>query len=534
MRVIPQVALIACLVLGLAGTPGFAEDGSPGARDKPAAPKADKQPAVDPARPEILTLRVAARTGRVEASGTKPGSYQSVQLNLRNRTPDALRIDICGSYLTPTRSGSCQRLGLGPVVTPRGKGKTKPRKKTKKEPRRPRINDDPPGTVIVMLAPGEAKSLRVNTCCLDAGKPAPYKQTFQASHQKLPPVREKVLRWWADNPTAPQGSVNAAIWQFRDTVTASGRSDPSSTSGVAAHAGSVYMLRRGELMMRDPDGVERFLGTEILGVHPTDSAVYAEALGTERDAQRRRHRELWRLVPTGEEPWKFIARVPEKLEIRDVRVGPGGTILATGSMGLYRVDPKAGRFVSLLETKDMDNLSFRFDKRGRLFVTKRRPEFEGRYKDGKLIGQGMAVCELYTIDLKTGKKERVREFWNVRQAQAGPAGIYALTPGGKLRRRIGNSFKNAPGQITYERILKVATTCVWLESKNGRLVAVNKNGRRRFAAGPSLDSIYRWDLDPYTDDVVIYKSGTFYRVDPKRGERVKIERQPRSTGADDE
>ena len=27
-----------------------------------------------------------------------------------------------------------------------------------------------------------------------------------------------MLRWWADNPTAPQGAVNRAIWQNRDTV----------------------------------------------------------------------------------------------------------------------------------------------------------------------------------------------------------------------------------------------------------------------------------------------------------------------------
>lgn len=473
----------------------------------------------------LVTLRAGAEARLLEAEGFKPRSYSQVHLRLKNTSGEPLRVDVCGSHLLPRRTGSCQRLGLGPQVTPRGK------RKRKAHPRPP---DQPPGTVIIGLKAGEQKVVHLWTCCLDAGTPAPKKHVFRVATDPLPEVREEALRWWAENPDAPQGVVNRAIWQFRPVDEGSAfefmrgtrRPRMMGGNGLAVHAGSVYMLRAGELMARDPDGIERFLGTQMDGVFPTDSALYAISWGSHGGSTVRSApppRELWRLVPTGDEPWAHVATIPNDLRVDRVQVAPNGGILVLTDAGLYRVDRGAKRLREVLRTQDTENLSVSFQRNGRALVTHRRPAGAGYVQGGERKGESSPVCELWEVDAKTGARERTRELWNVRQLQTGPAGTYALTPGGKLRRLQGRSFRNAPGQQAYDRLVRVGRKYVWLESKRGRLVAVDKAGRIRFESGPRMPEDGAWAMDPH-DDRIVWRSGhEYWRLEPGRGERAKLE-----------
>ncbi len=485
---------------------------TPGAADEAAKPQAKEKAAAD-AGPTVVTLREAAQAGDIEVEGYRANGYQHVHLRIRNLRKELMRVDLCGSHMEPRTGGRCQRLGIGPIVTPR------------KRRVRPPDPSRPPGTVVMELAPGQDVTVEVNTCCLDAGKPAPTsRHTFRVARSKLPAVREKVLRWWADNPDTPQYAVNTAIWKFRGEVHVP-EDAPSANpkyTGVAAHAGILYRLREGELMSLDADGIERFLGTEILDVYPTDSAIYAEALGPPRGQERVRARELWRLVPTGEDPWALVAHIPAGLSLHDLQVAPSGAVLITASKGLYRLSVPTKQLVLLMATEDIDNLSVGFAK-GKILATLRTPRKEGYYQGGELKNQGMGSCQLWALDPKTGGKKLVKEFWNVRQVKTGQAGTYALTPAGKLRRLVGRSFKNAPGQNAYTRILHVGRTCVWLESKKGRLVAVGKGGNLRFASGPDLDWLIAWTVDRHSDDVLLLRRGRdYYRLDSKRGREERV------------
>lgn len=524
--------LVACLALGGITGGSRAEAGDGPHREALEGPlggvlqgnAAPGDPAA-PGGPRIVTLREAARQGLVSAEGFKPTSYRQVHLRIRNATEGPLQVDVCGSHLVPRRRGSCQRLGLGPVVTPRGR-KAKP---TRRHPRPP---EQPPGTVVIGLKAGETRSVHLNTCCLDAGKPAPSAQTFTVSADALPVVREEALRWWADNPDAPQGVVNRAIWQFRpvdenaafESHRGGRRPRFLGGNGLALHAGTVYRLHAGELMARDPDGIERFLGTQMDGVYPTDSAVYAISWGQGTGgAGARRPRELWRLVPTGDEPWAHVATIGPKIQIDRILVSPRGAILAMTDQGLFRVDRANKALRPILETEDTDHLSVAFTRKGMARVTYRRPPGGGYVKNGERHGETMAVCELWEVDPATGAKERVDEFWNVRQLAIGPAGLYALSPGGKLRRQTGRSFRTVFGHNAYDRILHVGRRHVWLESKKGRLVATDRSGRLRFEAGPVLPDAGSWAVDAHDDRVVFRTRRDWHLLEPTRGKREPLE-----------
>lgn len=455
----------------------------------------------------VATLREAVRDGRLEAEGFNPTSYQRVHLRLKNRTAAPLSVDICGSHLEPRSKRSCQRLGLGPVVTPRKARKAGP------------------GTMVVDLEPGESTELEVHTCCLDAGRSAPSNQTFKAARSKLPAVREGVLRWWADNPTAPQGAVNSAIWQSRPDVywDPSGKTtrvDRSYASAVAGNAGTHYLLKNGELLSRDPDGIVRFLGTDILDVYPTDSAVYAEAFGPIASPSRPRSRELWRLVPTGDDPWKRVARLPHEISIRELRVGPTGAVLLVAHDGLYRVDPATEAVRKVATAPDNDSLSIRFLKRGRVLYTLKKRGSAGYQQGGELKGAQMAVCELHELDLASNTTRHIRTFWNVESIRMGAAGVFALTGGGKLRRLQGKSFRNIGGTAAFDRIVAVGRKCLWVE-RGDRLVAVSPAGHVRFQNGPRSPDRLR--LDRHADAAIYLASSKFWRMEAKDSARKEIE-----------
>lgn len=497
------VPVLLAVLVGAGAATALAEDTTP------PGPAPTEDPAV-----ALVTLRDAAAAGDLEVQGFDPESYRRVHVRMRNRTKRPLAVDICGSHLEPRPRRSCQRLGLGPVVTPRVSRRAGP------------------GTVVIDLEPGEEKTIEVNTCCLDAGKPAPGSHLFRAAEEPLPPVREKVLRWWADNPDAPQGAVNRAIWQFRDEVFLTKRNrgvyvQPPRTA--AAHAGTHYLIRGGELMARDPDGIERFLGTDVFAVHPTDAAVFAVALGTPAQRGARPPVELWRLLHTGEKPWQMICRLPDDLRVDDVQVGPAGHVLLVTSKGLYRADAALGTLDRLVATEETDCLSLRFREDGPAEVTLRRQADRGYYQGGQLKGAKMPVCELWHLGLVDGRHERVEEFWNVRQVRIGEAGIYALTPGGKMRRWQGRSFRSISGRVAYERILHVGRTHVWLQSAHGNLVATDAGGRLQFKAGPHVQSIRSIDWDDHTDEAVYADQRGFYRIEPDGGRRELIveDRRPR-------
>ena len=524
--------LVGLLAIGLAGIPVQAGECMGPQRDQLEGPLADaptEPPAPAVQLPPLMTLREGAKAGVLVAEGFKPSSYRQVQLRVRNTSKEAVRVDLCGSHLVPRRKGSCQRLGIGPVVTPRGK-----RKKTRPQSKHPRPPEQPPGTVIIGLEAGEERVVHLWTCCLDSGKAAPSGgHVFTVATDPLPEVREQALRWWADNPDAPQGVVNRAIWQFRPIDEASafdfmrGGRRPRVLGGndLAVHAGTVYRLRAGELLARDPDGIERFLGTQMDGVYPTDSAIYAVSWGSHRGgvSSAPLPRELWRLVPTGQDPWAMVARIGT-LRIDRVQVSPRGAILVLTDKGLYRVDRQRKVLRPVLETKAIDHLSVAFRKDGSARVTHQRPAGGGYMQGGERKGETMPVCELYEVDPATGAKKRVEEFWNVRQVRIGPAGLYALTHGGKLRRMAGRSFRNAPGQKEYDRIVHVGRKYVWLESKRGRLVAADKAGRIRFEAGPTMPDAGDWGVDAHDDRIVLRKGRRWSRVEPANGKKSPLER----------
>ena len=481
-----------------------------------------------PCFPPVVTLRQAVQSTALEAQGFNPGSYKSVSLRLTNRGDAPLRIDLCASYLRPNRRGSCQRLGLGPVVTPR-------ERPTRRPPQRDRRSlaegpdtehTDPPGTVVVALAAGEERVVRVRTCCLDAGKAAPGRQTFHVAKARLPKVRETVLRWWADNPAAPQGAVNAAIWQNRDTVHVPESSPFYATLTpvpvrVAAHAGVRYVLHSdGELLSIDPDGLTRFLGTELLDVYPTASAVYGVAHGRGADAPL----ELWRLVLTGDEGWRRIAPLPPEAAVHDVQVSPKGIIFVITGKGVHRVDSAKGTLIDLITTDKPEHLSLRFVRRGITRITAQRPPEAGTWRGGERVGERMAGCEIHTLD-KHFKLELDRVYWNVRQVLHGPLGVCGLSPAGKLRTSTGRSFRTAPGQVSYRRIVAVGTKTIWLVSKDERLVAADRGGRPRFLNGPRINGLTSWRLDRSTDDLVFIKAKKIYRLDAKTGMQEQILRE---------
>jgi hypothetical protein len=524
------------LLAGSVAAPAEAgEQGQGPWRDALEGPVRDQHPATGAAatatsRAEgfarLVTLREGTLKGLVEAVGTKPSSYTRVHLTLRNKSAYPLRVDVCGSHLVPRKRGSCQRLGLGPIVTPRHKQ----RKKKRKTAPNPRPPDQPPGTVIIGLKAGEEKTVQLHTCCLDSGKPAPRSQAFEVGAEPLPAVREESLRWWADNPAAPQGLVNRAIWQSCPVedgsydFTGGGRQPPLGGNAIASHAGTVYTLRQGELMARDPDGIVRFLGTQMDAVHPTDSAVYAVSWGTAslRTGSSQPPRELWRLVYTGDTPWAHVATIAHDLRIDEIKVAPSGEILLLTQKGLYSVDRPRKRLKSIMLSQDTNNLSVAFVGKGKAHATLRRPPGSGYYQGGELKGESMPVCELWSIELATGEKTRLREFWNVKQIRTGAAGLFALTPGGKLRRLAGRSFRNAPGQQEYDRIIHVGRKYTWLEDKRSNLVTVDKVGRIRVRGGPRVGGADTWGIDAHSDALVWRSSNSLWRMDAAKGKRAKV------------
>lgn len=476
------------------------------AASAPAGEDAERPAAAEEETP-LLTLREAASQGLVAAEGFQPSSYRRVFLRMKNRSKERLDVDVCGSYLKPKRSGSCQRLGIGPPVTPRPRPKPKP------------------GTVILSLLPDEEIELELNTCCLDAGKPAPERQTFVVAKKELPPVRERVLRWWADHPTAPQGAVNSAIWQFRDTVRVEPGVVPSYREPkgrfAAVHGGTYYRIDDGELVSRDADGIERFLGTGIFQVIPVEGAVYAVALGEDGRP------ELWRLTLTGDEPWGFVMDLGMNDRVRDVIPATGGNLVLVTDEGLRYWSKDGHTLSTALSTQQILHLSTRIAGRGRMAVTVQRPPREPIVRGGERVGEQAPVYELWTVDLATSEAELAKAYWNVQAMRAGPAGVFGLSHKGRLRRLVGRSFRDHGTDATFSRILAVGRKVLWLVGADGRLkLASAKSGRVRREIDLAVADLGVVDVDATTDDLAFVKDGRWTRVRASAGSIEELGVEP--------
>ncbi|MHC4473250.1 MAG: hypothetical protein ACYS99_20085 [Planctomycetota bacterium] len=449
-----------------------------------------------PSAPEpvpVVALRDAAKEGIVAAKGVDPRSYREVTLVLTNRTSRPLEVDICGSHLIPRPRGSCQRLGIGPPITQnvtlsRGRG-----------------------TVVVKLGPKEKRELRVNTVCLDAGRAGPSRHVFDAADAKLPPVREKVLRWWADHPTAPQSAVNAAIWKFRGKVDLRPGVAPNyrvpSGKYPALHGGTYYRLENGELLSLDGFGIRRFLGTEIFKALPCADGVYAVGLGEARQP------ELWRLAMTGREPWAKVMDLDTSSRLLDIiPVGKGNLAVVTDQgIGLWNRSER--NLVRSLQRQQILDLSVVRTGKGALLVTLKVPASEGYYQDGEKKGEKSDLFELWTVSEATGKADRLKRFWNVKVLLAGMAGVYGISPSGALRRLSGKTFKTMKGSGTYSRILAVGRKVLWLVTAEGRLAAVDaRTGSVIENTAIEVEDDFVHHLDKVTDDLAYVRDGKFYRI----------------------
>ena len=478
-----RTTLLATLLL--VGTPAFAGDDA-----APPGPAPQSGPTL---------LRDAVKSGDVHALGSQPESYRRVTLHLENRSPELLSVDLSGSHLRPRSGGErCQRLGLGPPVEPietlRAGG----------------------GRLVVDLEPGKKVSFHLNTVCLDSGLPSPGKQTFEVSHAALPEVRETVLRWWADHVDAPQGAVNEAIWQNRAEVrlqpgVVAQFKEPKGTYG-ALHGGTAYRLHDGELVSFDPDGIERFLGTGIFQVLPSSNGLYAVGLGADRKP------ELWRFALTGDEPWGRVIRLRKESRLRQVVPAGKDRLVLVTDQGIEVVDTKEGRVLETLEhDRALAVSAARVGEHG-LVVAIRVKGAEGVPQGGDVKGEGQDTYDLRWLDARTGKTKESKRYWNTECVVAGPAGVFGLTPNGRLRVLVGDDFRNTPSADHWKRLVAVGREVLWVTGDDDRCVAIDpRTGARLHAT--SLEGVddHAVSCDLETGDLGVVSGRKLRRLRAKDG-----------------
>ncbi len=477
------------LTIGLVGAAWAAPDGA----DTGPTPWEDVEP---------ISLWNAVNRGLASASGKDPASYRQVDLTVQSMADRRVVVDYGGSHLRPKRRGSCQRLGLGPPVVAA-------------------LDEDGDALgATLQLEPGQTTTLRVNTVCLDANRSGPGTQSFVAVPETLPAVRRKVLAWWVENPLAPQSSVNSAIWRnapkvrVHDWNGSAGRRE--TVRSAAVHGGIYYQLKNHELTSLDPDGVRRILGTEIRQVFPTDQAVYATMPGDDGEM------DLWRMAPTGDDPWGFVTDLDPGWELLDlVPAGRGNLVLVTDSgVRFFRAQSRTQNrtqnrtMQNVLPLESIKSLSTRVGaKTGRIYVTTHTPGKPGVARGGEIEGQTSETFELWRIDPKTRKRDKRGSFWNVSQVAGGPAAIFGLSPVGQLRRLRDGKFRDLSSTRTYAKILQVGTQRVWVLDKENVLVAVDpRTGKRLFTSDAKVTKETHLDWDPVTDDLAYTSRSKFIRV----------------------
>jgi len=461
----------------------------------PAAPSLPTPPAVVPV--VRYALDKAAAKGLVAASGEKPSSYEQVDLVLTNKTDETLHLDLAGHHLRPT-TGGCQRLGLSHPVTPGD-----------------RPTAAPPGTWPFDLAPRETRHVRMNTCCMDAGRACPQStDRFELASAPTPPTVEAALRWWTDHRAAPQGFVNSSIWQNDlkllarpyERRTDDGHVVPLGPKGrkIRSYGGILYTLADGVLTSVDADGVRRFHATEIYDVLPRADALYGIGTGAEGN-------ELWRFAATGEPPWGKLFALGQAERLLDLLPVTGGAFLTREKEDtlLWRSAKDANPAVCVMAERSTRVSVGPVDaSRGRFVAVVHQ---KGTPKPGvESVGTGALSATsskfaVMDVDGRTGASTLRKIYWNVRDMVAGPGGVFALSPVGIPERLEGEKLFRLPGTEDYDAIVLVGSTHVVLRTKDRALVALEVKTGKTSPLPPEASNTAFGDglsIDPITDDVV--------------------------------
>jgi hypothetical protein len=481
-----------------------------------------------PSVPTVLTLNRAAEQGLIVVKGSHPGGYQEVDLHLTSKSKTPLLLDLAGHHLRPS-TGNVQRLGLSHPLTPASLTK-----------------GSPPGTVPLTLAPGEKVTVRMRTCCMDSGKGTPRPQDeYVIATSATPPKVEAALRWWVDHPGAPQGFVNAAIWQsnlallegsWAPALTQPGSeaAGPPMPKGryVRAYAGIVYTLDDGALTSVDAEGVRRFHATGVWEAWPGADGLLAVGIAADG-------RDLWRFGETGDPPWMRLFPVREQPSRTVLHAAGGGVLLlqGEGSAGsLWSRSPGKDTPVHY-SFGDLDNTSPEAIQagmpdagRGHAVVVIRH---SGRSRPGALSqsqtnsSPRAPTLEVLDVDVATGKTVPRKKFWNVRQLVPGPAGVFGVSPGNRLVRLDGERFIDLPYASDGLKVLVVGGRRILVTTEGGQLVSVDARAGRgivlpegaRVAAGVPDASL---TVDAKTDQVLWLEGDDVRRWTPGQDEIESI------------
>jgi hypothetical protein len=331
-------------------------------------------------------------------------------------------------------------------------------------------------------------------------------------------VRTRVLKWWAENPQAPQSAVNSAIWQNAAEV----RVDPPQPEGASRPAsrfstvrnGVYYQLVDGELTSVDADGVARLLGNGIRQVLPADDGLYSVMSAGCGGAT------LFRLEMTGERCWSRVADLAGDDRVHEILPGRRGDLVLVTDKGVTLWNAAAQTATRVIETDSPAHLSARRAAEDRISVSLLRPAVAPKRVGGKDIGASQQVFELWNLSLDTRTAERERGFWNVDAVLAGASGVFALAPSnGGLRRLSGNRFVDTPSTASYAQIVAVTDHVVWLAGADGRLVAADPaTGRARFTSGVGASEAGAANVDPRTGDLAYVRDGAFRVVRGRDGD----------------
>jgi outer membrane protein assembly factor BamB len=113
----------------------------------------------------------------------------------------------------------------------------------------------------------------------------------------------------------------------------------------------------------------------------------------------------------------------------------------------------------------------------------------------------------------SGARKRLATFWNVKDVQAGPAGIYGLSHRGLLRRFAGGKFRATPFRERFRDLVAVGRRTLWVHTEANRLAAVDlRTGKVRFTVAVEIDAADPRDVDAVTDDLAFVTGDRFHRV----------------------
>ncbi|MEK7485374.1 MAG: HEAT repeat domain-containing protein, partial [Planctomycetota bacterium] len=463
----------------------------------------------------VLSLNEGIQQNLIQLQASNPQSYQSIELSLENLNDKKISVDLAGSYLVP-KGIDCQPLALGPTVFPKDSISTGS------------------GNVLIQLLPKEKRKLRVSTCCLESGKAAPSKQNFALSSKKLPKVRETVMRWWADHPYVPQGAVNSAIWQNRDTVQFSSLTNrptrirwngqefidnplPAPTKlSASLYNGTYYQLSNLDLLALEPDGRHHFLGTEILQVIPSKEVVYAVAFGETLGP------ELWRLAMTGENPWSFVTGLNFDEQIDFIFPGTNRELLLVTKSGLHLVEPQHSTIRKILQVSEENHLSLYQQDPFNFIIALFYPMKKFNEYGGDQRSRS-AYSELWSLNLLQKRVELLEQFWNISDAYAGIGGVFALSHNKKLKRLVGKDFKDLDSKQKYEKILVVGSKIIWAVSQANKLIAVHMStGQPYFSTKLDPSNIPKFYLDPVSDDLAFIMNDEYWKLSIQEKNLIQV------------